>query len=168
VTVSLRRATVDDVDFLVGLIGGPETRPYLGNRAADTRERALADVERSQRDPAEYGWFVIEADGERAGCVAFERVSEQHRIVEAGRFAIDPRFRGRRIGIEGAQAFQRLVLGELGFHRIELKVYAFNERAIAHAEASGYVREGVQRRAYLKDGEWVDAVLFALVAEDLQ
>jgi RimJ/RimL family protein N-acetyltransferase len=167
VTISLRRAVADDVEFLVGLISHEETRPFLGNRAADTHPAALTDVERSQRDPDAYGWFVIEADGEPVGCVAFERVSEQHRIVEAGRFAIDPRFRGRRVGVEAARAFQRLVLGELGFHRIELKIYGFNERAIAHAELAGYVREGVKRRAYLKDGEWVDAVLFALTAEDL-
>jgi RimJ/RimL family protein N-acetyltransferase len=153
--VKLRRATPDDVDFLVDLIADEETRPYLGNRAADTHEQARADVERSQRDPAAYGWFVFEVDGERAGCVAFERVSEQHRIAEAG------------IGVDAARAFQRHLLRELGFHRIELKVYGFNERAIVHAERAGYVREGVKRRAYLKDGEWVDAVLFALTAEDL-
>jgi ribosomal-protein-serine acetyltransferase len=165
--ITLRRAAPEDVDFLVELISDADTRPFLGNRAADTRQSALADVERSQREPRAYGWFVIEMDGEPAGCVAFERVSEQHRIVEAGRFAILPRFRGRRIGVEAARAFQRLVLGELGFHRVELKIYGFNERAIAHAERSGYVREGVQRRAYLKDGEWADAVLFALTQEDL-
>jgi RimJ/RimL family protein N-acetyltransferase len=94
-------------------------------------------------------------------------VSEQHRIAESGRFAIHPRFRGRRIGVEAARVFQRHLLGELAFHRIELKIYAFNERAIVHAERAGYVREGVKRRAYLKDGEWVDAVLFGLTQEDL-
>ena len=167
-TISLRRAVPEDVDFLVDLISDEETRPFLGNRAADTRDAALADVERSQREADAYGWLVIEADGERAGCVAYERVSEQHRIVEAGRFAIHPRFRGRRIGVEAARAFQRLVLGPLGFHRIELKIYGFNERAIAHAELAGYVREGVKRRAYLKDGRWTDAVLFALTQEDLE
>ena len=167
-TISLRRAVPGDVVFLVDLIRDEETRPYLGNRASDTHVAARADVERSQREPEAYGWFVIEADGERAGCVAFERISEQHRIVEAGRFAINPRFRGRRIGVDAAQAFQRLVLNELGFHRIELKIYAFNERAIAHAERSGYVREGVKRRAYLKDEQWTDAVLFALTQEDLE
>ena len=166
-TVTLRRATLDDVDFLVELVADEETRPFLGNRAADTHERARADVERSQREPDAYGWFVIEADGEPAGCVTFERTSEQHRIAHAGRFAIHPRHRGRRIGIEGARAFQRHLLRDLGFHRIELQVYGFNERAIAHAEASGYVREGVKRRAYLKDGTWVDAVMFSLVEEDL-
>jgi RimJ/RimL family protein N-acetyltransferase len=167
VTVSLRRAEAEDVDFLVELVTDEDTRPFLGNRAADTREEALADIERSQREPDAYGWFVIEVEGEPAGCVAFTRVSEPHRIAEAGRFAIHPSFRGRRVGVEAARAFQRLLLGELGFHRIELKVYGFNARAIVHAERAGYVREGVQRRAYLKDGAWHDAVLFSLLEEDL-
>ena len=61
---------------------------------------------------------------------------------------------------------QHLIRG-LGFHRLELEVYAFNERAIAHAERAGFVREGRKRRAYLRDGDWVDSVLFAVVAEDL-
>jgi RimJ/RimL family protein N-acetyltransferase len=165
--IALRRATPDDVDFLVALVADDETRPFLGNRAADTHEHARADVERSQSDPDAYGWFVIEVEGERAGCVAFERISEQHRIAEAGRFVVAPSYRGRRIGVEAAQAFQRLLLRDLGFHRIELKVYGFNERALVHAERAGYVREGVKRRAYLKDGEWVDAVLFGLTQEDL-
>jgi RimJ/RimL family protein N-acetyltransferase len=165
--VKLRRATLDDVDFLVELVADEQTRPYLGNRAADTPEQARADVERSQREPEAYGWFVFEVDGERAGCVTFERVSEQHRIAEAGRFVVAPAFRGRRVGVEAAQTFQRHLLHDLGFHRIELKVYGFNERAIAHAERAGYVREGVKRRAFLKDGEWVDAVLFSLLQEDL-
>jgi hypothetical protein len=29
------------------------------------------------------------------------------------------------------------------------------------------VPEGRKRKAYLKDGEWVDSVLYAVVAEDL-
>jgi RimJ/RimL family protein N-acetyltransferase len=80
---------------------------------------------------------------------------------------VHPSFRERRIGVEAARLFQTLLLRDLGFHRIEVQIYGFNERAIAHAERAGYVREGVKRRAYLKDGKWVDAVLFALTAEDL-
>ncbi|HEY3542439.1 MAG TPA: GNAT family protein [Gaiellaceae bacterium] len=162
--LDLRRATADDVEFLVELVNDDDTRRFLGDRVSDTREAALADL---ARPDDEFGWYVIEVDGERAGCVAYERLSEQHRIAQAGRFAIAPRFRGRGIGDDAARAFQRLLLGELGFHRVELQIYGFNERAIAHAERAGYVREGVKRRAYRKDGEWVDAVLFALTQEDL-
>ena len=151
--MKIRRAEPRDAGFLRALLDDEETRPFLGS---DVR----VDVEND-------AWFIGEVDGEPVGCVTYVVLSDRHRIVEAQRFAIDPRCRGRGYGLALARAFQRLVLQELGFHRIELKVYGFNERAIAHAEASGYIREGVKRRAYLKDGEWTDAVLFALTQEDL-
>jgi RimJ/RimL family protein N-acetyltransferase len=49
-----------------------------------------------------------------------------------------------------------------------LEIYGFNERAIHHAERAGFVREGVKRKAYERQGEWVDSVIFALVREDLE
>ena len=80
---------------------------------------------------------------------------------------MDPAFRGRRLGDDAARLVQRYLILELGYHRLELEIYGFNERAIAHAERVGFVREGVKRRAYRRRGEWVDGVLFALIREDL-
>jgi len=165
--IEIRRARADDADFLLELITDEDTRPFLGGRAGETRDDVVAEIERSEREPDAFGWFVIEADGARAGCVAFHRTNERHRTAEAGRFAIHPTFRGRRIGIEAARLFQRHLLVDLDFHRVELQIYGFNERAIAHAEQCGYVREGVKRKAYLKHGEWQDAVLFSLLQEEL-
>jgi RimJ/RimL family protein N-acetyltransferase len=166
VSITLRRARADDVDFLFELMTDEDTRPFLG-RAAGTREDVLAEIARSEQEPHAYGRFVIEVDGERAGTVGFTLESERHRIAEVGRFAIHPRFRGRRLGDDAVRIFQRHMLVDLDFHRIELQIYAFNERAIAHAERSGFIREGVKRRAYLRDGEWHDAVLFSLLREEL-
>jgi RimJ/RimL family protein N-acetyltransferase len=166
-SVTLRRARPDDVDFLLGLITDEKTKPFLGLRGAESHEHVAAEIERSSTEPDAFGWFVVEVDGERAGSVVFHRVNERNRIAEAGRFAIHPAFRGRGIGIEAAQAFQRHLLVDLDFHRVELQIYGFNERAIAHAERCGYVREGVKRKAYMKRGEWQDAVIFSLLQEDL-
>ena len=110
---------------------------------------------------------MIEVGGERAGSLGFRLLNERSRIVEAGRFAVHPRFRGRGIGDVAARLFQRYLLVELEMHRVELQIYGFNERAIAQAERAGYVREGVKRKAYLKDGEWEDAVLFGLLRDEL-
>jgi RimJ/RimL family protein N-acetyltransferase len=166
-SVALRRAHTGDAGFLLELVTSDETRPFLGGRAGETHEDVLAEIERSEQEPDAFGWFVVEVDGERAGSIGFRRVNERNRIAEAGRFALDPRYRGRGIGDEAARLFQRLLLVDLGFHRVELQIYGFNERAIAHAERVGYVREGVKRRAYLKDGEWQDAILFSLLREEL-
>lgn len=166
-SIALRRARPDDAEFLLELVTGEETRPFLGGHAGETRNDVLAEIERSEREPSAHGWFVIEVDGNPAGSIGFRRVNERNRIVEAGRFALDPRYRGRGLGDEVARMFQRLLLVDLGFHRVELQVYGFNERAIAHAERVGFVREGVKRRAYLKHGEWQDAVFFSLLREEL-
>ena len=48
-----------------------------------------------------------------------------------------------------------------------MEIYGFNERAMRHAERAGFTREGVRRKAYWRDDEWVDGVLYGLVAEDL-
>ena len=165
--IALRRATGDDVDWLVELLTGEETEPFLSAaRAADPDGIAEA-VQRSLDDPERFGRFVVEADGERAGAMGFEQRSERHRIASLGGLAIHPAFRGRGIAEEAARQLQRYLLLEVGYHRLELACYGFNERAIRHAERVGFVREGVKRRAYLRHGEWQDAVEFALLREDL-
>ncbi|HZT14660.1 MAG TPA: GNAT family protein [Gaiellaceae bacterium] len=164
---TLRRATPDDGDFLVELYADEDVDPFLGPRRARTRAEMLAEIERSAAEPEAFGLFVVEVDGERAGAVGFRRVNEASRIAQLEGLAIHPAFRGRRLADEAARLAQRLLLVELGYHRIELACYGFNERAIAHAERSGFVREGVKRKAYLRHGEWQDAVLFGLLREDL-
>jgi RimJ/RimL family protein N-acetyltransferase len=168
IVVAIRRARPDDVDFLLELITDEETRPFLGLPGEVTRDGLLEEIERSEREPQSFGRFVIEYGGERAGSLGFRLVNERSRIAEAGRFAVHPRFRGRGIGDEAVRLFQRHLLVDLDLHRVELQIYGFNERAIAQAERTGYVREGVKRKAYLKDGEWQDAVLFALLREELE
>ena len=165
--VELRRAKPPDADFLVELLADDEVRPFLGPRSAATRDDVLEEIERSLAEPESFGRFVIDADGEPGGMLGFHLVNERSRIARLERLAIHPAFRGRRLADEAARLFQRLLLEELGLHRLELEIYAFNERACAHAERVGFVREGRKRKAYLKDGEWVDTVLFALIPEDL-
>ena len=165
--VELRRASPPDADFLLELLGSDDVRPFLGPRTAASREEVREEIERSLAEPESFGRFVIELDGERAGMLGFHVASERNRIARLERLAVDPRFRGRRLADEAARLFQRHLLEDLGFHRLELEIYAFNERACAHAERAGFVREGRKRKAYRKDGEWVDSVLYALLDEDL-
>jgi RimJ/RimL family protein N-acetyltransferase len=165
--ISIRRATGDDVDFLFELVNDGDVEPFLGGRAALDRASLLAEIERSAAEPGEYGRFVIEVDGTRAGAMGFELVNARSKIARLERLAVHPEFRGRRLADEAARQFQRHLLGDLGFHRLELEIYGFNERALRHADRSGFVREGVKRKAYLRHGEWVAAVLYSLLREDL-
>jgi RimJ/RimL family protein N-acetyltransferase len=165
--VRLRRATEDDADFLLGLMTHDDVDPYMAVVRPRDRAGLVAEIERSQAAPEEFGRFVVEVDGEPAGALGFEVGNRRSRIANLGGLAIHPDFRGRRLADEAARLFQRHLILDLGFHRLQLEIYGFNERAIAHAERVGFVREGVRRKAYWRHGDWVDGVLFGLVQEDL-
>jgi RimJ/RimL family protein N-acetyltransferase len=168
VTVGIRRATPADVGFLVGLVTHEEVEPFLAAIRPKGADEILAEIERSQAEPDAFGVFVIEVDGALAGTMRFERSNRRSRIADLGTFAVHPDFRGRRVSDEAARMFQRHLVDDLGFHRLQLEIYGFNERAQAHAERAGFTREGVRRKAYRRNEEWVDGVLYGLVAEDLE
>jgi RimJ/RimL family protein N-acetyltransferase len=168
----LRRAGPDDVGFLVELLTNDEVQPFLAAIRARDSEGLLAEVERSLAEPGEFGRILLEVDDDGgwlpAGLMGYELANRRSRIANLGSLAVHPDFRGRRLADQGARLLQRYLIFELGFHRLQLECYGFNERAIAHAERSGFVREGVRRKAYERDGEWVDGILFGLVREDLE
>jgi RimJ/RimL family protein N-acetyltransferase len=168
VNVRLRRAEPADVDFLLELMTHEDVDPYMAVVRPRDRDGLLAEIERSQAEPEEFGRFVIEADGRRAGLMGFTIANARSRIANLGSLAVHPDFRGRHLADEAARLFQRHLIFDLGFHRLQLEIYGFNERAQAHAERAGFVREGVRRKAYDRHGDWVDGVIYGLVREDLE
>ena len=166
--VRIRRAEPGDVDFLVELTNHEDVEPFMSARRPRDRDELLEEIERSQAEPQEFGRFVIEVDGRLAGAMGFRIENERSRIAHLGGLAVHPDFRGGHISDEAARQFQRHLIFDLGYHRLQLEIYGFNERAMRHAERVGFVREGVRRKAYQRHGEWVDGVLFGLVREDLE
>jgi RimJ/RimL family protein N-acetyltransferase len=170
--IRLRRATRDDVPFLLEVLTDEDVQPFLGRGGAFDEESVVGELEQQDREPDAFGRFVIEVVDERgwrkAGTLGFERVNKRSRIAQLERLAIHPAFRGRRLADDAARLFQRHLIFDLDFHRVQLEIYGFNERAQRHAERAGFVREGVKRKAYRRDDGWVDGVLYGLVLEDLE
>jgi RimJ/RimL family protein N-acetyltransferase len=168
----LRRAAVHDVQYLIDLQAEPDISPFLSAGRAASAEEILAEVEQSLNDPVVSGHFLIEAPFEQewrvAGAVAFECVNRRSRIAHLFGLAVHPDFRGRGLGAEALRALAKLLIGELGYHRLECGVYGFNKHGAATAESAGFVREGVKRLAYCPHGEWVDAIAFGMLADEVE
>jgi len=167
----LRRAIADDLDFVLELASHDDVDPYL-RAVRPGRDELLEEIEQSLAQPEASGRFVLEVEEEgewrRAGVLGFDVANKRSRIANLGGLAVHPDFRGRRLADDAARVFQRYLLLDLDYHRLQLEIYGFNERAIRHAERAGFIREGVKRKAYWRHGEWVDGVLFGLVREDLE
>jgi RimJ/RimL family protein N-acetyltransferase len=165
--VTIRRARRDDADFLVELVTHEDVEPYLAAVRAKGHEEVLSEIARSDAEPEAFGVFVVEVDGKRAGTMRFERANRRSRIANLGGLAVHPDFRGAKVGDSAARLFQRHLFEDLGYHRVQMEIYGFNERAMRHAERSGFTREGVRRKAYWRNDEWVDGVLYGLLDEEL-
>ena len=109
---------------------------------------------------------MIEVDGAAAG-PSRGSGSTSARGLHRERSRDRAAFRGRGVGDEAARELQRHLIRDVGFHRLQMEVYGFNERALRHAERAGWVREGVRRKAYWRNDTWVDGIHFGIVEEDL-
>lgn len=167
----LRRAGLHDVDYLLELQVEPDVAPFLSAGRAASREELLEEIQRSLVEPEAFGRLMIETPFKRewrlAGAIGFERTNKRSRIASIGSLAVHPNFRGRGLGKAAVRELARVLFVDLGYHRLEAGVYGFNERGMAAIENAGFVREGVKRRAYRPADEWVDAVEFGLLADEL-
>jgi RimJ/RimL family protein N-acetyltransferase len=164
---TLRRATEEDVEFMASLAEHEDVEPFMAAVSARGSEALSEEVRRGEAEPERYGHFILDVEGERAGVMAFEVTNRRSRIARLHGLMLHPDHRGEGLADRAARLLARHLIRDLDIHRLELECYGFNERAIRHAERTGYVREGVKRKAYWRHGQWVDGVLFALIREDL-
>jgi RimJ/RimL family protein N-acetyltransferase len=68
---------------------------------------------------------------------------------------------GQGLGTEATRLAVAYGFREMGLHRIELGVYAYNQRALATYTRAGFRQEGRRREAIFHDGGWHDEILMA-------
>ena len=164
----LRRAEPADLDFLLELMTHEDVEPFLAVIRPRDRDGVLAEIERSQAEPEEFGRFVIEVEGQAAGLMGFEVA-----IAAAG----SPTSAGSRCtrtsGAGGSPTRRRgsssgICSSTSASTGSSSRSTASTSARIRHAERAGFVREGVRRKAYWRNEEWVDSVIYGLVREDLE
>lgn len=73
---------------------------------------------------------------------------------------------GHGLGTEATRLVLAFGFETLYLHRIDLRVPAYNERAIAAYRRSGFVIEGVERESVLVAGEWHSDVIMSILEHE--
>jgi RimJ/RimL family protein N-acetyltransferase len=106
---------------------------------------------------------VAEAD-DVVGHIEIKAIDRVHRNAMLGRILIAPDRRGRGLGQPLVHAALRICFGELGLHRVGLRVFAHNAAAVASYTRAGFVQEGLERHTKLApDGAWWDAITMGIL-----
>lgn len=127
----------------------------------DDAHRFLAMVDR--QTPTTF--FAIEVDGEAAGGIGLSLRDDVERLsAELGYWLARPH-RGRGIMSAAVRAFTHDRMAAHGLLRVFAVPYARNTASARVLEKAGFVCEGRMRRAVIKDGQVLDALLYACVHE---
>lgn len=163
--VLLRPLDPADADHLVALVGHPEVARWWGSQPHDRDQHRAGFVE----DAAGHEAFAIDVDGALAGWLGvYEEEEPDYRHGGMDIF-IDPALHGAGLGPQALRLAARWLLEERGHHRLIIDPAAANERAIAVYAALGFRPVGLMR-SYERgeDGEWHDALLMDMLAEELR
>jgi RimJ/RimL family protein N-acetyltransferase len=107
--------------------------------------------------------WAVEVDGSAAGGIGIDRGEGVHaRTARFGYWLGEP-YWGRGVMSAAARATADYVFEHFDVARLEAPVFEWNPASMRVLEKCGFVREAVLRRSILKDGELIDAVLYARV-----
>ena len=160
----LRPFTESDADRIWQLIQDPEVVRFTFEPSTELTPERLRSWYATRADqPDRLDLAVTDpATGELLGEVVLHEWDPTARSCTFRTF-IGPRGRGRGIGTEATRLIVGHAFEQLGLHRVQLEVYGHNHRARRVYEKVGFVVEGVRREARVRDGEWVDDVLMAIL-----
>jgi len=81
-------------------------------------------------------------------------------------FALGSTYWGSGVFAESAALVLDFVFETMQVHRVEARAAVRNGRGNGALRKIGAVQEGVLRRAFLRNGEYLDQVLWSIVSED--
>lgn len=131
----------------------------------DFPERWLAGYMAGRRDGTRIGFAVVDDEtGEQLGMALAPAVEQDAATAELG-YVVAPGARGR--GVAAALGLLTdWALSELGVERLELRISVDNVASRRVAERCGYVREGVLRSVYVKEGVREDTQVWSRLGSD--
>lgn len=103
--------------------------------------------------------------GELAGIINLNYIHWQNRCTNIG-YWLGENYQGRGIVTKACRALIDYVFRERELHRIEIDPPAANLKSCAIAERLGFHKEGILRKKWYIEGEYIDGVLYSLLAED--
>jgi len=126
----------------------------------------LGSYEAARREGTREAFAIVDADEATfLGIALAVQIKREEQSVELG-YVVAPPARGRGVATEGLRLLTEWAFAELDALRIELWIDVVNEPSKRVAEHCGYVREGVLRSVYFKQGRRHDFEIWSRLPTD--
>lgn len=174
--VSLRESREEDFERLVRWWADPSIAVFQSNYLRPTPAATVADLMRGwgANVGTDAGFTIILNP---AGDAQAQAANEGRVIGQISLFGIDKNrcatlgvvvgkeYWGNGLGTEAVRLMVRYGFIEMGLHRIQLGVYAYNDRAIRSYARAGFTEEGRRAESAYRGGRWHDEVQMAILEQ---
>jgi [ribosomal protein S5]-alanine N-acetyltransferase len=166
--VTLRQLRASDAPSLCALLTTEEVSRFISPppTTVDGFERFIAWTLR-QRQAGTYACFAVTVDSTDTAIGIFQlrELEPGFGTAEWG-FAIGSAYWGSGVFQEGAELMVDFAFEVVGVHRLEARAAVKNGRGNGALRKIGAVQEGLLRKSFLKDGEYLDQALWTILHED--
>ena len=166
--VVLRDLRPSDATSLFTLLTTEEVARFISPPPSTVEgfERFIAWAHR-QRNAGAYACFAVTLpDNDTAiGIFQLRELEPGFGTAEWG-FAIGSGFWGTGAFTQGAELLLQFAFDTVGVHRLEARAAVQNGRGNGALQKIGAVQEGVLRKSFLRNGQYLDQVLYAIVDDD--
>jgi len=150
-----------DLEFLRQIRNDRRMSQYLFSRHHEISKEQQSAWFRTYLQAKDMAIFIAKAcPWKSVGYAQANHIDDWNSCAEAG-FHIGPEYQGNGYGTAMVRAFLDIAKKVLLLHRVELRVFADNARAIHVYQKCGFQAEGILRDAIWKDGAYRDVLMMS-------
>jgi ribosomal-protein-alanine N-acetyltransferase len=166
--VTLRELRLSDAAALFAALTTDEVARFISPPPSTVEgfEKFIAWTHR-QRAAGQYVCFAVVPRGSDMAIGLFQvrSLEPDFGSAEWG-FAIAREFWGTGVFGDGAKLVVQFAFDTIGAHRLEARAAVLNGRGNGALRKIGATREGILRKSFLRNGEYLDQSLWTILAED--
>ena len=151
---------LNHIDFSENTCSIPN--PYTQD---DAKKFIWGVISFEEKNKVQRDWAIRNADGELIGCIGllYDKGHESFRS-EFG-YWLSKDYWNQGLMTKVVERFANFILDNTKLIRLDALVFSPNLPSCRVLEKAGFVKEGYLRKAFCKDGKYIDAHLFAKVKE---
>jgi ribosomal-protein-alanine N-acetyltransferase len=166
--VTLRELELEDAPALFAMLTAEEVSRFISPPPTTVEGFAkFITWARAERAAGRYACFAVVPNGMTTAIGLFQvRSLEPGFATAEWGFAIGSAFWGTGIFQDGGRMVVDFAIETLGVTRLEARAAVANGRGNGALRKLGAVQEGVLRRSFLKNGQFLDQMLWSILAEE--
>lgn len=167
-TVTLRELRLQDAPALLTVVPGEDLLPLMSPPPAtiESYERLVLWAREQRQAGQGVCLGLVPAPQNVPIGVFYVRQTEPNFATAEWGFALSPAFWNDGLFLTAAPLVVDFVFDVLGSRRLEARTLVHHGRRSSALAKIGAVQEAVMRRSIFRDGEYVDQILWAILADD--